>query len=111
MTTPAPGLAAPTAPAEALSARLALWFSCIGHAYSHLVTLLYLTVVLSLERDWGLGYAELLQLSALRKILADQVMTEQVIRPLVELNFGADVVPTFQFDEQPIEAFVSGRIT
>jgi len=53
----------------------------------------------------------LLQLSALRKILADQVMTEQVIRPLVELNFGADVVPTFQFDEQPIEAFVSGRIT
>jgi MFS family permease len=69
MTTPAPGLAAPTAPAEALSARLALWFSCIGHAYSHLVTLLYLTVVLSLERDWGLGYAELLQLSALGAFL------------------------------------------
>lgn len=52
----------------------------------------------------------LLQLSALRKLLADQVMTEQVIRPLVEMNFGADVVPRFEFEEQPLEAFVTGKI-
>lgn len=55
--------------AETLSARLALWFSCIGHSYSHLLTLLYLTVVLALEREWGLGYAELLQLSAVGAFL------------------------------------------
>ena len=52
----------------------------------------------------------LLQLQALRKELADVVMTEQVIRPLVELNFGPGEVPRFEFEEVPLEAFSSGAI-
>lgn len=38
-------------------------FASVAHTYSHLFTLLYATVVLSLERDWGMGYAELIALS------------------------------------------------
>jgi phage gp29-like protein len=52
----------------------------------------------------------LLQLQALRKELADVVMTEQVIRPLVELNFGPGEVPRFEFEEVPLEAFSTGTI-
>lgn len=52
----------------------------------------------------------LLQLQALRKELADTVMTEQVIRPLVELNFGPGEVPRFEFEEVSLEAFVSGSL-
>lgn len=52
----------------------------------------------------------LLQLQALRKELADVVMTEQVIRPLVELNFGPGEVPRFEFEEVPLEAFSSGSL-
>jgi phage gp29-like protein len=52
----------------------------------------------------------LLQLQALRKDLADRVMTEQVIRPLVELNFGPEEVPVFRFEEVPLEAFSSGAV-
>ena len=43
--------------------RLVVGFSCIGHGISHLVMLLYPTVVLALEREWGLSYGELLSLS------------------------------------------------
>lgn len=46
-----------------------MWFSCIGHTYSHLLTMLYLTVVLTLEREWGMGYAELIKLSTLGALL------------------------------------------
>ncbi len=42
--------------------RLAHAFSNVGHAYSHLLTLLYPTVVLSLEGAWGLSFGELLAL-------------------------------------------------
>ena len=52
----------------------------------------------------------LLQLQALRKELADVVMTEQVIRPLIELNFGPGEVPRFEFEEVPLEAFSSGNV-
>lgn len=52
----------------------------------------------------------LLQLQALRKELADAVMTEQVIRPLVELNFGPGEMPRFEFEEVSLEAFVSGSL-
>lgn len=38
-------------------------FASVAHTYSHLFTLLYATVVLSLEREWGMGYAELIALS------------------------------------------------
>lgn len=57
------------AAAEARSARLALWFSCVGHTYSHLLTMLFLTAVLALEREWGLGYADLIKLSTLGAFL------------------------------------------
>ena len=49
--------------------RLTMWFSCVGHSYSHIFTMLYLTVVLVLEREWGMGYAELIRLSTLGALL------------------------------------------
>ncbi len=51
------------------SAGLSLGFSCVGHAYSHVFTMLFLTVVLALEREWGMGYAELIRLSTLGALL------------------------------------------
>ena len=43
--------------------RLVVGFSCIGHGLVHLVMILYPTVVLALERAWGLPYGELIALS------------------------------------------------
>jgi MFS family permease len=45
------------------SARLALLFSSTGHFFTHLLMLLFPTVVLALEGQWGLGYGDLLSLS------------------------------------------------
>jgi MFS transporter, FSR family, fosmidomycin resistance protein len=45
------------------SAILALTFSSVGHFFAHLLMLLYPTVVLVLERRWGMSYGELLSLS------------------------------------------------
>jgi MFS family permease len=44
------------------SARLAQGFSLVGHAFMHLLVALFLTVVLALEREWNLPYAELIGL-------------------------------------------------
>ncbi len=44
------------------SPALAQTFSNVGHSYSHILTILYPTVVLALERDWGLPYGELIAL-------------------------------------------------
>lgn len=52
----------------------------------------------------------MLQVNAIRQELADTVMTEQVIRPLIELNFGEGEIPRFEFEPIQIEAFTSGRI-
>lgn len=52
----------------------------------------------------------LLQVAAIRRELADVVMTEQVIRPLVELNFGPGSVPRFVFDEPELQVFGRGRV-
>lgn len=52
----------------------------------------------------------MLQIEALRRELADSVMTEQVIRPLVEMNFGDAPVPRFEFVPSPLEAFTRGQI-
>ncbi|MCW5730223.1 MAG: MFS transporter [Alphaproteobacteria bacterium] len=38
-------------------------FAGVAHSFSHLFTLLYATVVLVLEREWGLSYGELIALS------------------------------------------------
>ncbi len=45
------------------SARLSLWFSNLGHLYTHLFMLLYPTVVLALEKHFGMSYGELLPLA------------------------------------------------
>jgi MFS transporter, FSR family, fosmidomycin resistance protein len=45
------------------SADLALIFSSVGHFFAHLLMLLYPTVVLVLEGQWGMSYGDLLSLS------------------------------------------------
>jgi MFS transporter, FSR family, fosmidomycin resistance protein len=45
------------------SAVLALGFSSAGHFFAHLLMLLYPTVVLALEGQWGMSYGDLLSLS------------------------------------------------
>jgi phage gp29-like protein len=52
----------------------------------------------------------LLQLETLRRELADVVMTEQVIRPLVELNFGQGPIPRFEFEPAQLKAFSGGEL-
>lgn len=47
---------------SSLSARLSVAFSCVGHAVMHVLTALYLTIVLGLVRDWSMPYEELLPL-------------------------------------------------
>ena len=50
----------------------------------------------------------LLQLQALRRELAEGVMTEGLLRPLVELNLGPGPTPRFAFEESPVPAFTNG---
>jgi len=52
----------------------------------------------------------LLQLESMRRELADVVMTEQVIRPMVELNFGPGDLPRFEFEAAALGAFASGSV-
>ncbi|MCW2236801.1 MFS transporter [Azospirillum canadense] len=52
-----------------LSARLSIGFSWIGHALMHIVSALFLTVVLALEREWHLPYDELIRLWTLGALL------------------------------------------
>lgn len=51
------------------SAALTLGFSCLGHSFSHLFTLMFATVVLVLEREWGMGYDALFALSIPMSVL------------------------------------------
>lgn len=51
------------------SARLALLFSCLGHAYMHLFTAFYFVIALSLEAEWGVPNHELVKLWALGSLL------------------------------------------
>jgi len=54
---------------KAGSARLALLFSCLGHAYMHLFTAFYFVIALSLEADWGIPNHELVKLWAVGSLL------------------------------------------
>ncbi len=45
------------------SARLTQYFSNVGHLLTHLLMLLYPTVILTLEREYSMSYGELLALS------------------------------------------------
>ena len=51
------------------SAGLSLGFSYVGHIYSHVLTLLFPTLVLALGPEWGMGYEELLPLALAGSIL------------------------------------------
>jgi len=51
------------------SDRLALGFSCVGHTFSHLLMLLFPTVVLSLEGAWNRPFEELIGLMLVSQIL------------------------------------------
>jgi FSR family fosmidomycin resistance protein-like MFS transporter len=53
----------------ARSAGASLAFSQAGHGFSHLLTLLFPTVVLVLDREWGMGYELLLPLALAGQIL------------------------------------------
>lgn len=52
----------------------------------------------------------LLQLEAIRRDLADTVVNEQIVKPLVSLNFGAVDLPRFEFEPTPLSVFVTGQI-
>ena len=51
------------------SSALAQGFSNVGHSYSHILTILYPTVVLGLEHEWGMSYGELIALMLAGQIL------------------------------------------
>jgi MFS transporter, FSR family, fosmidomycin resistance protein len=51
------------------SAGVSLAFSQVGHGFSHLLTLLFPTIVLALEHEWGLTYDQLLPLALAASIL------------------------------------------
>ncbi len=50
---------------SAISSRLPLVFSCLGHGYMHLFTAFYFVIALTLEDAWRLEYHELIELWAL----------------------------------------------
>lgn len=50
----------------------------------------------------------LLQVNALRRDLADTVLTEQLARPLVEANFGPGLAPRVVLDAVPSDVFATG---
>jgi FSR family fosmidomycin resistance protein-like MFS transporter len=54
---------------DSRNARIAQGFSNIGHSLNHLLTLLYPTVVLVLEREWNRSYGELIALMLAGQIL------------------------------------------
>ncbi|MGP1394681.1 MAG: MFS transporter [Inquilinaceae bacterium] len=51
------------------SSRLAIGFACAGHTYMHVLTALYLTVVLGLERAWQMPYEDLIRLWTIGSLL------------------------------------------
>ena len=52
-----------------LSARLSIGFSYVGHSFMHVLTALYLTVVLALVPAWNLGYDELIRVWTLGSLM------------------------------------------
>ena len=52
----------------------------------------------------------IMQLSGLRNSLSEKVMNEQVIRPIIEINFGRGNYPVFKFDEPELDVFRTGKV-
>jgi phage gp29-like protein len=53
----------------------------------------------------------LMQLESVRRELADIVMTEQIIRPLIEMNFGPGPIPRFVFEKVSLSSFTTGELS
>lgn len=51
-----------------------------------------------------------MQLAGLRRDLAERVMNEQIIRPLIETNFGPGRYPVFEFEEPVLDVFRTGKV-
>ncbi len=54
---------------SAISTRLPLVFSCLGHSYMHMFTAFYFVIALTLEDIWQLEYHELIELWTLGALL------------------------------------------
>src|SRR5258708_40088423 len=54
---------------SSMSAPLSLAFASLGRLYAHLLTMLWPTIVLVLEKDWAMSYAELLPLAVAGQVL------------------------------------------
>ncbi len=52
-----------------LNARLSIGFACIGHTVMHVLSALFLTIVLTLEEVWQMPYAELIGLWTLGSLM------------------------------------------
>lgn len=52
----------------------------------------------------------MMHLAGLRRDLSERVMNEQIIRPLVDINFGAGYYPVFEFEEPSLDVFRTGRV-
>lgn len=52
----------------------------------------------------------LMQLAGLRREVADKVMTEQILRPLIDINFGPGNYPVFEFEEPTLDVFRTGKV-
>ncbi|MDJ0942895.1 MAG: MFS transporter [Kiloniellales bacterium] len=50
-------------------ARLSLGFSCLGHAYMHMLTAFFFVIVLALEAEWDQPFHELIELWTLGSLL------------------------------------------
>jgi len=54
---------------DVYSPKFAIVFACLGHAIMHVLVTLFLTIVLALERVWGIGYDELIELWTLGALM------------------------------------------
>jgi MFS family permease len=54
---------------ERRASRIAIGFACVGHTYMHVLSALYLTIVLGLGRDWGMDYDRLIGLWTLGSLM------------------------------------------
>lgn len=52
-----------------------------------------------------------MQLESVRRELADIVMTEQIIRPMIEMNFGKRPIPRFVFEKVSLSSFTTGELS
>ncbi len=52
----------------------------------------------------------IMQLAGLRRTLADKVMNEQIIRPLIDVNYGGGGYPVFSFEEPDLDVFRTGQV-